>query len=547
MVTHSLSRRTQEIPFLHFLLEVSGEAPPPVQEDKRSGTKTPPASSPSAYSTFLCLQLAGEDASPLFEIACRALFRLRPQELPRFVERLARFRAYANEIKREGCAEGAAGEGAGPLPPQDSGGDEEDDEKEKHEEGGEEQEQTRPSSLQSGRPGTSVSSSADARSERTSGEDTALSEEQQRQQHQNQRSPSPPPPQSSVASRRASEDDASEHGGRDSWSTTRPSSSVPSTEHSSEPPPPSPALAAPAPAANEPPPPPSGAADNLPDPVTGSPSEAREHPEERSRSRDTAPVAPAYFARALASLPPAVEDDGAADAGSRQRRARLSLLLGACRFAEACRLLRSRAWEGAGTVPGGKRGSWRDDRGGEEAWRAAMRLLNELRRAVVAVTDKGREDAAASAASAAAAAAAAASGAGTTAAAPGGDDDGDDDDAAATMAGGGAPLALQFRLAFEDALAETILADSPERMEAVMLCRPDGLTPVAVVRMVRRAAARAAAERSSVAGAAARNGGGGGGNETDARKQFVPGSTQTLKMCLLLLLEDGAGQEFPAV
>eukprot|EP00903_Cladosiphon_okamuranus_P018195 g16738.t1 len=498
-----------EIPFLHFLLEVSGEADSG-QEEKHDGRKapslrSPPSPSPSsssAYSTFLCLQLAGNDASPLFEIACRALFRLRPQKLPRFVERLARFRAFANEIKRGGCA-GAVGAGA--TPPQDSGGDE--DKREGKEEAGGEEE--------GGRRGASVASSADARSERTSGVDTAFSEEQQQQQQRRRRSPSPPP-QSGIASRHTSEDNAYEHGGRDSRSTTRPSSTATSREHSPETPvaPPTPTPTPTPASASATDPPPSGAADDLPDPGTGPPSAARERTEESSR--ESALVAPAYFARALASLPPAVEDDRAAGAGSQQRRSRLSLLLGARKFAEACKLLRSRAWECAGSSPGVKRGSWRGDRGGEESWRAAMRLLNELRRAV-AVAGKAGEDVASST--------------------------GGHDDAAATVGAAGIPLPLQFRLAFEDALAETILADSPERMEAVMLCRPEGLTPVAVVRMVRRAS-RAVVETS----AAAETGDGGDGKDSgQGGQQLLSGSTQTLKMCLLLLLEDGTRQESAAV
>ena len=502
---HLCCLRAQEIPFLNFLMEVSGEADPG-REEKRTDSETPLGPFSSAYSTFLCLQLAGDGASPLFEIACRALFRLRPQKLARFVERLARFRAYANEIKREGCAARAAG-----VVPQDADGNDED--REGKEDGGEEREYDG----QSQRQGNLVSS-ADSRSERTSGGDTARSEEQQR----HRRSPSPPP-QSGIASRRTSEDAASEHGGRDSRSTTRQSSTVTSREHSPEPPPPP--LPAPAVAAATGPPPIASSGDtkdDLPDPTTSPPSASRQHPE--YKSHEHAEVAPAHFARALASLPPAAEDDRVATgAGCRQRRARLSLLLGACRFAEACGLLRSRAWQGSGSSPGGKRGgSWRHDRGGEEAWRAAMRLLNELRLAV-AVTGKGGEDAAP------------ASGADATAA------------AAAATVGTGVPLPLQFRLAFEDALAETILADSPERMEAVMLCRPEGLTPVAVVRMVRRAA-REAAETSAGAGAGGDGTGGSGGNQAEPRSQrFLSGSTQTLKMCLLLLLEDGARQEVPAV
>lgn len=499
------------------MLEGSGEADAGREEKKRDDGEVPLASrSSSAYSTFLCLQLAGDDTSPLFEVACRALFRLRPQKLPRFVERLARFRSYANEIT-EG-REAGAGAGAGATaPPRDlSSGDEEE------EEGGQgKREETRAAA------GTSVSS-ADARPERTPGGDDAFAEhhQQQRRRPQRQRSPSPPSG-SGVGSRRTSEDNASEHRGRASRATTHPSSTVASREHSPEqlpPPSPPPLPRAPAGTGRR-----SGAEDDLQERATGPSSAApRQHPP--GRGHENAAVAPAYFTRALASLPPAVEDDRAAASGSRQRRARLSLLLGAGRFAEACGLLRSRAWEGSSSSPGGTRGSWRGDGSGAQAWRAAMRLLNELRRAAAAVADRGEDTAAA--------AAAAGSSRG--------------DAASAVVGASGIPLPLQFRLAFEDALAETILADSPERMEAVMLCRPEGLTPLSVVRMVRRAA-KAAAEMSVGAGtgtgtaaAAAAAAAGTGGNEAEVSQPSLSGSTQTLKMCLLLLLEGGARREVAA-
>ena len=101
---------SQAIPFLQFLLEGSaeelGQAPEGVS-GSGGGTLAP------SSSTFLCIHLAGNVASPLFEVACRALFRLRARKLPRFVERLARFRAYAAAMTSDANVEENSGSGGG--------------------------------------------------------------------------------------------------------------------------------------------------------------------------------------------------------------------------------------------------------------------------------------------------------------------------------------------------------------------------------------------------------------------------------------------------
>lgn len=210
--------------------------------------------------------------------------------------------------------------------------------------------------------------------------------------------------------------------------------------------------------------------------------------------------------------------------------------MGACMFTEASRLLRARAWEGIS-------GNWRGNQGGAAAWGAAMRLLSELKRA--AEHEKGEEARAATAASTGVFAGSSSlpSAAAPVANAP---------PLPPTVFGGSS---LQFRLAFEDALAETILADSSDRMETVMRCRPRSLSPVAVVRMVRRAAEAAGAAaipgvRTPTAGggnqktAGPSRAGVGGLSEAERRALvFSSGSTQTLKRCLVILLEDDAKKE----
>lgn len=517
---------TQEIPFLRSLLEGLGGAQDPGQSRgglggaagggngpaKYGGSGAVKSSPSSASSTFLCLQLVGDDKSPLFEVACRAFFRLLPRELPRFIERLARFRSYADEIKRRG-----AGETEAAL--QDVSSDEEGEGKE-----GDRQ----PPLLRRGRQRTWWSS-GDARSEATlrgdggggaeRGDSSTVSGSDEHHQHR----PVSPMSRTGTASRRQSEDNASDSGGRVGRPPTRASSGAGTSRERS------PEQAAPVPAS--PNPSYSGAVDDSTHPVTAPADAAVSHhqPPGEERSHGTPPVATAYFSRALACLPPAVEDDRGDGAGSQRRRARLSLLLGARKFTEACRLLRHRAWGcfgagGAVAVAGssGKRGSWRGDRGAAEAWGANMRLLNELNRAAAAAATIDKAD---DAAAAAAVAAGESVGDVTASVCP----------AAAAETAGNGSVALQFRLVFEDTLAETILEDSPERMKEVMLCRPSGLTPVRVVRMVRRAAEAGVALPTAVV---ADGGVGGGGDDSEANQPPRCGSTQTLKICLLLLLED---------
>lgn len=428
-------------------------------------------------STFLCLHLAVDDASPLFEVACRALFQWRPRQLPRFVERLARFRAYADEMKDKSTVDdGSTGE------------DVQTQLRDEHDEGDTKSE----TAEATGVSGDSVNSSNHERGTPSQGtrlvggrrDSSPTSADERNAERLTPLRPSSSP---RVPLRCTSEDNASDGaqtgdvGGHSGRLKTRTSRSL-SRQHSQAP------MASPL--------------DDLVAVANATCATPEVHLE-----NSTVPVAAAYFARALACLPPAAEDgkDGS------QRRARLSLLMGACMFTEACRLLRARAWEGTG-------GNWRDDRGAAEAWSAAMRLLSELKRAA-AEEEKGEEHSA------------------TTAAPP------------ATAAAAGPPpavggsVSLQFLLAFEDTLAETVLADSPDRMESVMRWRPKGLTPVAVVRMVRRAAA---SELSTAAADDAR------GGQTvkprgarveeqllgNARPHVFSGSTQTLKKCLLLLLEE---------
>lgn len=509
----SFATRVQEIPFLHLLLEDSGWADPGGGEEKRGdGNSVPPASPSPSSSTFLCLQLAGDDASPLFEIACRALFRLHPRRLPRFVERLARFRAYADGIGGEDL--GGPGAEDGPGSPQGSRDDEE-------------KEITGTQATFSRRERHRTSwSSADARSERTAGDDAGGGDGWRRDSsstlaaEDDRRSPSPPPSLETAASRRTSEDSSAlDPGGRVPRAARRTASMGASRDHSRD-------------TATEPT---ASAIASTDRPLSGEadgsaqPSPGDNAPGNRRRLRKSAPVVPAYFARALACLPPAAQDDSS---GNEQRRARLSLLLGACMFTEACRLLRCRAWEGSGADSDHKVGGWRGDRGAEEAWRATVRLLNELSRA--AESESAHEAAAAAAAAGGAAAAATpvdaaemeTPGAGT-------------DIPPVPGTGVHGRVSLQFRLAFEDTLAETILADSPERMRAVMLCRPSGLTPVSVVRMVRRAA-KSAAESATKGGRSAAGDRVDGGDKVERNPPLhVAGSTQTLKMCLLILLEGG--------
>ncbi|CAM9900090.1 unnamed protein product [Scytosiphon promiscuus] len=199
---------TMEIPFLHFLLEDSGWADP----SGDGGGSGPPASSSPSSSTFLCLQLAGDDASPLFEIACRALFRLQPRRLPRFVERLARFRAYADGMRRERL--GGRGTEDGPVPPQGSS------------DGAEKETEREPTVPRRERKRTSWSS-ADARSERTAGDDAGDGWRQDPSSTtaaEDRRSASPPPPSGSTASRRTSEEGSFDAGARAGRPATRSTS-----------------------------------------------------------------------------------------------------------------------------------------------------------------------------------------------------------------------------------------------------------------------------------------------------------------------------------
>ncbi|CAM9977627.1 unnamed protein product [Ectocarpus sp. 12 AP-2014] len=516
-------KEATEIPFLRSLLEGLGGAQDPGQSRGGLGGAAGGGNGPAKYgdngavkaspspasSTFLCLQLVGDDQSPLFEVACRALFRLLPRELPRFVERLARFRSYADEIKRRGARETEAAL-------QDVSSDEE---------GEGEEGDRQPPLLRRGRQRTSWSS-GDAKSEATlrgdgggGGDehgDSTVSGSDEHHQHR----PTSPMWRTGTASRRQSEDNASDSGGRVGRPPTRASSRAGTSRERS------PEQAAPVPAS--PNPSYSCAADDSTHPVTAPADAAASHhqPPGEERSHGTPPVSTAYFSRALACLPPAVEDDRGDGAGCQRRRARLSLLLGARKFTEACRLLRHRAWgcfggagTGAFTGSSGKRGSWRGDRGAAEAWGANMRLLNELDRAAAAAATIDKAD---DAAAAAAVAARGSVGDATASLSP----------AAAAETAGNGSVALQFRLAFEDTLAETILEDSPERMKEVMICRPSGLTPVRVVRMVRRAA------EAGVASPTGDGGVGDGGDDSEANQPPRCGSTQTLKMCLLLLLED---------
>ncbi|CAM9722674.1 unnamed protein product [Pylaiella littoralis] len=569
-------REAMEIPFLHFLFEASGDGGPgrPTprgggggkgtdrEGNDNDGSAAPPyaparssfSSSSSSSSTFLCLYLAGDDKSPLFEIACRALFRLRPRELPRFVERLARFRAYAEELRAGGeegeeKAEGGQGgaEAAEPSPQMlDGVGEERKREAEEEEDEGE----VLAKLFHGGQQGPSVSST-DIGSERMLEEEPSVN----RSGGGGGRSDSPasfaegrqrahrslsPLQQISTASRRTSDDNASDTGGRVSRATTRANSAETSREQSPE------QAAPPSPARTVSTDPPFQGATNHTTNLSSSSSStapaagtaARQHRDGGRLRKNAPPVAPVYFARALACLPPAAEDDKTGDSsGSRQRSARLSLLLGACMFTEASRLLCSRAWgsgssgsSGGGGCGSGIHGGWRGNRGAAEAWGAAMRLLNKLSQAAAAAAaaavevtgDEGDDVAAAAAAAAAASSAAAASAPTAVAGAAVADPP-----VALAVTALVPPPSLQFRLAFEDALAEAILADSPERMEEVMLCRPAGLTPVAVVRMVRRAAKAV---------------GVGGSDEAESCRPLLSSSTRTLKLCLLLLLGDGAMQ-----
>lgn len=498
----------QDVSFLRLLLEGSRSIDCPSTSTGRIGGTTDEfvrevtSEGSSAASTFLCLHLVGQDASMLFEVACRALFRLRSKQLPRFVERLARFRMYVDEIKHaEGVARGraTAGEGASSL----SG------------------------AVTSSEPPECAESelSTDEVIAAATGQSTARRDEIT----------------ATTCGRRESlgsidelGDGSSSHPGESPGQLKGPctrdrSSSIESTRTLE-----------------------SG------DKVTirGSGQKSSDTPHSRERSadsvksastlaestdvnaRDAPTAAPAmtphgnkvstarsYFSRALACLPPAAEDGG----DGTQRRARLELLMGARMFTEACRLLCSRAWEGAihtDNDGSGSGKSWKYDRGAVAAWTAAMRLLDELKRA--AEGERGVSPSRGPTASSATSVAAAAASGGRSSPFPPVD------------AAGCGGAALQYRLAFEDVLAQTIIADEPDRMKMVMMHRPAELAPVAVVRLVRRAVASMQGRDDS---------GGPVRNDTSPRASHgvngLPGSrgrplspsTRTLKRCLLLLVE----------
>lgn len=517
---------TQEIPFLQLLL---GKSPSSLRHsggldsggggdykrhDSQAGEE--PHLSASSSSTFLCLHLAGDDASPLFEVACRALFRSQPQQLPRFVERLARFRAYANEMRAERVGN--------------------DDRR-----GGEDEEEGARLDVESDSLHTTTETTVDIGSNRSSSggtggtgnsahSKTISSEGAKSTLHAHEENSSPPPSTDkrhvdffspafrSTSSTQLTDPNENRAGER----STTPSSSIASRSYLSD------AAIAPSPRF----------ATTEEDPNAAFPGGNDSYSADQPpRAPSPASVAANYFSRAVACLPPAGEDC----TDSANRRARLSLLMGARMFTEAFRLLRARAWGDSAD-----RG-WRQDRGAMEAWKAAMRLLSELKRAAVEerVRERqyGDEEEEANTALATAAAAAA----GMTGSVPG-QREAEFADAAAGFVGDAPPpavygsISLQYRLAFEDALAETVLADSPDRMEMVMRCRPEGLTPVAVVRMVRRLAEMTAASSANVDGSGHDQQAQGGASRVppigQAEKRAFSGSTQTLKRCLMLLVDD---------
>lgn len=524
----------QDIPFLRFLLEGSSEDSVPTDSGGGGSldgeAKDDESRAPSA-STFLCLHLAGDGASPLFEVACRALFRLRPRQLPRFVERLARFRTYADEMKDgiDGNADGDVDEEG-----RSSARDERTASTVTSDRGGEDSRDDRNSLLHRGRstPRGSESTPTTRRDVSPGSATTVITTDDKADvAFSSLRSLSP-----ARRRRRRTSDDSSldgllapevgaAHGRKTS---TRRRSEGMSPDRSPERRSFSSGVAV------------STATDGVPT------TEMREEPLSTLPSPTTAQT---YFLRTLACLPPANEDD----TDGRQRRARLSLLMGARMFTETSRLLRARAWEDGGMATDGgvdKDGKPIRDQGAAGAWSAAMRLLGELKRAaeeeeeavsrrLASTFPDGRSVAASTG------------------------------EVAVAAVQGGAPL--QYRLAFEDALAETILADDPGRMETVMTHRPTGLTPVAVVRMVRRAAELTttveaktgvrtdvgaalsslvtadAGEEGNTVIAGNRSGRLGqqirqGHPTTKMRPGAQPlaGSTRTLKKCLLLLVESNS-------
>lgn len=515
----------QEIPFLRFLLEESSDDSGVASGTDKAGGAFEVNGGPekgahlpvSSSSTFLCLHLAGNDASPLFEVACRALFHLRPQQLPRFVERLARFRAYADDIKYDFATDmvGRNGESkqmqrtcehhpsSGPrLDGIKSEAKAADDGGSSSGGGGSGASRGNPHGTSHRRSPSREGSAQLGGIEESS---PTSADEHKAETCPVPGSPSRPQALSRLTSEESTAVDDLLHTSKHGSKLTPHTSSKACQEHLPEPPPLPPAASAAASA--------TVAAD-----VKDSPPDVHEKP-------GTESTTPAYYARALACLPPA-DDDG--KDGS-QRRARLLLLMGARKFTEACKLLRARAWDG----PGGR---WRGDPGAAAAWTAAMRLIGELKLAAAEEEERGRRQ-------------------DMDVTAPASGDLGESPAAASVGPShavyGGAPL--QFRLAFEDALAETIVADSPDRMETVMSCRPSGLAPVAVVRMVRRAAELAAMSGLSTAAGGVSGGGqpgdarhgsarGGRGEETRQNLGHF-GSTQTLKKCLLFMLSNTNGEK----
>lgn len=468
------------------------------EEEVEQGVRE--ASASPSSSTFLCLHLAGDNSSPLFEVACRALFYLRPRQLPLFVERLSNFRAYADRIaadERDMASPAAAAvtvngkDVASPSRGNDKPPNQKLDAEITDISAGVGNSCNDTNALETN---TNDNASMLERASYAGGRrDSSSSEDEPKPGLSTAQPRSPTPSLSRLF--RENEDSASDgppHAGEGHSSKfmTRTSSAT-SLEYSTEP-------------------------VSVPVAGTAIPTAGDDTPRSPSlrRGDDGAPQSPPrpaqahqYFARALACLPPAVEDgvDGS------KRRARLSLLMGARMFTEACRLLRARAWEG----PGGR---WRDDPGAADAWSAAMRLLSALQRAAVEVEEVERKEGE--------------EGAGFAGfVLP--------DDAVGPLAAVHGSVSLQFRLAFEDSLAETVLADSPGRMEMVMRRRPRDLTPISVVRMVRRAVTAAVASPRGSEGSTMVGGGVVGGQTGKVHQRAdLSASTQTLKRCLLLLFED---------